>query len=912
MTKCSNKLNNVYLKIDGANYFEESIEKEEKEIIAEKERVFNEINDSNNPKIEALTEIVTKYLNKYFPDDKTKDIFSMSQFLSKHFCKHKNLKKKNMEKYINYFFNNRYSITYSNSFTLNIEVIINIGNIISYIYSRFEFYKIKSKVEILETIKKSNEQITNILTSFYNYCSLKDLAPNEENKCLFWYENKKNYNLPGELLFLINLFDKIKIFNFDINFIDESFNEEIYKYLILVLMNIDLFLANFKSIRFNLIHEKFQSRLYPLYNKEILYEIYPQTLKKNKFEQNNSIYTRKWIFEKNFMLKEFRDLELLEKEKDMKKSEDKNYGDFTIIQNRKTLAYNSNFLQKNDNSDNKEFEDIYNSSKSIHKYSKNFFSENSLNEDTPIYDKQIRRLNSLYPNYNEKSEKKDKKKVKKNEKELDIKTKKIILDEKNENKEKIKKEIEYYHYSFEVIITFFILVKFYKLESIDIIMNDAYSSEIIQYFKQYLKIDIIKEDYYNYYDFQVLDLFIITLRLMRSLNIEIDSFDINTFDKFLNILYNNCKIKELKFSFFTSDINYSSFKLTKTYFQFLERTVSIKNSENNENKILDYFCPYFRNNLLFLFYLIKYKNLNKLGLNFDIPLLIQKREDYMMIILKFLLNIFIYINEKESKINELILLSPNTILDGKLNSNIDKIFGEMDVSQNNMCLYELHIQFTIFQVPSIKNLLSKNLVNLSIGDLDIPTFESIVNYLNSYKFAIYSLLRKIKIKLLNNIENLSPKLKIILAALFNVKLKNLKKLNLYTNIIIKNQKEYSFIIKILKDNWISSYTLIFNESSQECFKKYPISKQIITYLVPHNLENEIIGPDKNNNKNISTNPDDKVYWILKYIFNNKYYYISNNFRSKKYYIYNILKYLYFEKKIEIIDDIKTSEGDNKK
>ena len=94
MTKCSNKLNNVYLKIDGANYFEESIEKEEKEIIAEKERVFNEINDSNNPKIEALTEIVTKYLNKYFPDDKTKDIFSMSQFLSKHFCKHKNLKKK--------------------------------------------------------------------------------------------------------------------------------------------------------------------------------------------------------------------------------------------------------------------------------------------------------------------------------------------------------------------------------------------------------------------------------------------------------------------------------------------------------------------------------------------------------------------------------------------------------------------------------------------------------------------------------------------------------------------------------------------------------------------------------------------------------------------------------------------------
>ena len=89
--------------------------------------------------------------------------------------------------------------------------------------------------------------------------------------------------------------------------------------------------------------------------------------------------------------------------------------------------------------------------------------------------------------------------------------------------------------------------------------------------------------------------------------------------------------------------------------------------------------------------------------------------------------------------------------------------------------------------------------------------------------------------------------------------------------------------------------------------KENVNNKKITFLIPHNLENELIGTDKNNNKNISTNPHDTVYWYLKYLFNNKYYYTSRNFNAHKYYIYNILKYLYFEKKITIFYDINSSE-----
>ena len=95
------------------------------------------------------------------------------------------------------------------------------------------------------------------------------------------------------------------------------------------------------------------------------------------------------------------------------------------------------------------------------------------------------------------------------------------------------------------------------------------------------------------------------------------------------------------------------------------------------------------------------------------------------------------------------------------------------------------------------------------------------------------------------------------------------------------------------------------------FKNYANNNNI-TYLVPHNLENEIIGPEKNNNRNISTNTDDTVYWYLKYIFNNRFYYISKNFKAQKYYIYNILKYLYFIKKIDIFYDIISDEAEKKK
>lgn len=652
------KTKNIYLNIDSSNYFKEASENV-KFIIDFKSQYLKNINnyDSN-----SFSNLKAKYIEKYFPDEKDQDNYLLSHHLSRHFVKIKNLKKINIEKYINYFFNRRISITYSNTFKLDIESMINLGNILSYIFIRLEKYKVKNKKDIKDNIKANGLEV-NVLTDFYNYCVDNNLPPNEENKSLFWYKNKKKYNLPPELIFLINLFCKITIFDFDINFQDESFSETQFKYFTLVIMNLDLFLNNLKYIKFNFIHERFQNVYNVLYLQKILEFMNPDALKINKVQDYDSLYTRKWIFEKNFNLNEYRNIELVQKKKIKKKNEDKEYGDFTIIQDKVSVNFNDYFLQKNDTIMNpNDLED---------------FTDFDLNEIdfNKTYIEKVNRSNSIRNS-----------KLNLNKRNSDS-FMHSISDDNHKNYSSFKNAIKKYHYSFEIIFILFNYLSNLSFENIDLIMNDSYTEELTHYFKKCLKIDI-KNEFNN---FHFLDLYMNTLTQMRSLNIEIDSFDLNTFDKILYLLLANTKLKELKISLFTCDINYFPYTLLRTYLFITHQMFKIENSENNEIYLLDKFYQDFKLNLLFLFYLIKKKTLNKLGLNFDIPMVIQKKDDYMITIMKFILNIFIYLNEESCKINILTLLSPSTYLNGEKLNNLDKIFEEMEIFEKNMYLYELNI-----------------------------------------------------------------------------------------------------------------------------------------------------------------------------------------------------------------------------
>ena len=171
-----------------------------------------------------------------------------------------------------------------------------------------------------------------------------------------------------------------------------------------------------------------------------------------------------------------------------------------------------------------------------------------------------------------------------------------------------------------------------------------------------------------------------------------------------------------------------------------------------------------------------------------------------------------------------------------------------------------------------------------------------------------SILETLGIGLNKTITLFNTEIKLIMRELFNIKLFNLLELNIYTNIII-NEKNYNYLLDILKDNFISSFIITFNSKSNEILNKCKSLKDNIHFLVPQKLTKKII--NERNSIKINQDNNDIIYWYLKYLFNYKYYDSSSNFISKKKCINSILKYLYIEKKVNIKHNLEENKEVNK-
>ena len=154
--------------------------------------------------------------------------------------------------------------------------------------------------------------------------------------------------------------------------------------------------------------------------------------------------------------------------------------------------------------------------------------------------------------------------------------------------------------------------------------------------------------------------------------------------------------------------------------------------------------------------------------------------------------------------------------------------------------------------------------------------------------------------------------------LFNIKIKQLKEINLYTNIII-SLKEYFYLLNIFNNNWISSCTFTFNKKSEEIYKsqKCEEKKNQIKFFVPGCLEESLLSPEeqvlrkKIDDKNIYKN--DEVYWYLKYIFKIKYSCVDNDRKKRneslpKFLANNILSYIHFQKYVKISHILEQKES----
>ena len=898
----------IYINIDSKNYYIPTIERNlllvNQRIESFKGDEFKENGVEDEIQKKSLTkEIMKKFLEKLYPNCEI-SARKISYSIIMDIRLIKKLTRNSIEEHINYFFGKRYDIKYATSIKFTKDFFRNCGYLFCYIYSKLNDVYIKKigglKSYILNKVIKEN---INVIVDFYDYCTEKGYDPGEMKKAVVWKNLGKKYEIPPELIFLVNILQNIDTLEFDIEFDGEILNEEDLKLFTITILNISYILPKLEKVKINFINNELQYFLYQKYYLKIknIISIGDEYIKKNKIKNNYFIYNKKWDFEHEFNLEEYRQ-DKYEKEKNKKKYDNITFDKYSIL-------YHTEYIN---NTNQKKAKKSFCNTTIFKVKTNNFITTNEQSNDFEIISneeeiEEEEEENNLFP------------KIKNSRSET--------IYSKNNNSNKINTQEprkgsidkdQQYSLIYDIILMIICgVTRIETIKKIYLLSNDFYNRDLIIYLKKYFGIDVLSIDA----EFHTLDLLYNKTKNLDELNLEINSLDILSFDKILGVIYKNQSLISLRLSLFSSDVSYLIFTLLKSY-ELIKSYDEINEYVSNEGK---YFCIEkfeekivndisicFIENLNLLFEIIKNKNnLEVLGLNFDLPNILKSNMNYKLPIIKFILNIIFLIDNNESKdkskIKKLTLLSPHSILDNRLDKNINEIFNDLTIYKNSKQLKELNIQLQLYKITKIKNLISPNLVKLSIGDLDMISFEELVKYLTSYEFSNKSVLTSLSIKLLKKVSNFNTKIKLILRKLFEIKIKSLLELKLFSNLIINNKVGYIYLIKIIKNNWIPSYVITLNEKSDEICSIFNFLQNEAEFLVSCSIEKQIfynipiIKKDKNDQK---YDINDEIYWILKYIFYCRYTDYHLNFLEVKNIIFSILKYLYMTSKIKLSHKIE--------
>lgn len=810
--------------------------------------------------------------------------FIISKKISSQFYKNNNEDKNRLENSINYFYNKRQNFQYSSSINFDFDTINNLGYILIATYHALPDYKILNRKSFREHINKTSKSNQDALLDFYNYCSNKKYNPSEHKKTSFWEKNSNNYYIPAIFIFLMNTFNKIETINinFNLELNEELSLNEYIDFLSICIYNIKSLFKNINQIKMNLIHIKLQCRIYSNY-----YDKYAQNLKKfngslkKRYLKLDYIYDNKWDFNTEFLVEEQRKI-------------NKN----KIIEEKKKEIKKKNLELCKSSISNDEINESRNLKKSRFTF---FFRSKASEEQESRLTTKIIKKNSCENN--------EEKLMKNIEEEELFNNNPDIIYKSNY----VNNEISIYLKSILLLVN---SIQFFNnICKLEIILNDSYIPEFYSFFEnevfdqenKSINLPLLKE-------FHLID--IITSRFIRltNLNIEINSLDSLTFRKILEGIYNNSSLVSLYISFFSSDITYLQQNIYRLFISNPSHDDILKKQkwrEDSELKILDKFLDNFCINLQILFDLIRMKDFQILGFNFNIPDIIMTKQKYLLVIIKFILNLLLHVTKRDAIFQKVTILAPKIKFDNEFYPFINKVLGNINPKSNNKIIRELNFQLQLYKIINIKNIISESLVILNIGDCDFYTFEELILNLTSYRFCINSSLSKLSISLIKSLYNFDIEIYNLLFKLFNIKISQLKEVNLYTNLIVKSEKIYIFLLNIFYYNWISLCTLTFNQISEKIIlsQECESERKKIKYLIPGSLENELLSPeDKEIKKKIFNGQpfkkNDEVFWYLKYIFQIRYKCdeIKNKNINKslsKFLINKILGYLHFEKNIRI-------------
>ena len=533
------------------------------------------------------------------------------------------------------------------------------------------------------------------ITSDYDYNEVKMSKKILTKECFtFPNQNSKegtslnNIELPLDLIILLYKLKNVKCLIFQVNDVDEEF----VKMATFIFLNIKwLFIHQIEEIKFDFGNENLQKKLNEVFNKRAS-ELYHNFNKlKNSFHYMGNYKARTkncWEPEGDIF---FENETIKNKEKNNNNNYIYNnqpnkegctfdndlcniyneYGNLTNIKYIRPIIYTSkNKLSENQKEKKNDNYDI--------------FEHYLLGENIKIPDREsvyISSTNNLDLKNNNSNQVLNQNNINNNKNNVNNNFSEMTTPSLLKNF--VKNNIHFF--KMIAIYTYFFNKEFNKLNKLSLYFETTYSFEIQLLFRIFNKV-------YDTFDFFV---FINKINSLTEANFSFNSLDNKSFENILGIISNNPHLISLKMSFFTPDINYfdnslfniwsskklSIRKLFNDQKEFLIKFQGVK--ERNLNYfILNHkkFLEAFSKNLKNFFNLLKINTLNNLKelvFRFDIPLSILNNEKYIILLIKFLINILIMITFLDNSINTLKILAPELPFDSKKMPFIKELFNEI-------------------------------------------------------------------------------------------------------------------------------------------------------------------------------------------------------------------------------------------
>ena len=461
--------------------------------------------------------------------------------------------------------------------------------------------------------------------------------------------------------------------------------------------------------------------------------------------------------------------------------------------------------------------------KFLEKTKKNSFATSYQNESkkTRVYD--IHRKS----NFNENTENNNTKSFEDN----DFLSSYSIISNNNKDEEVKRQEylLKKYMSSLEMIIIYW-----YFMSTLDSIKVCNFTLPI-NLEKQILM--MLKEKKIYLFDFNLLSN-IMTDNIIEA-TLDFNSLDNKLFQQVINLLFKMNKIKKCNLSFFPPE-EYFEPQLLLNFLNPDGSKINHYVNEINTNENADVFflrklSELFGNNITkFFIFVINNPKLTELSLIFDTPGILNKVDYYEIIIIKLIINMFIYIDKTPASKNSLTsftVSADNFSLDNKKHIFLNSFFENINIyKKKNINLRKLSLNMKMYQIKNIYKIIPSRINYLSIGSFDIETFECFVEYITSAEFNIHSEIKSLQVTLGNSILFIEDCYELLERLLVECP-KTLEEISIFTKICTK----YIYLKKLLEKTNYNNIENIFIQLNKNCLKDPYLNKKCTKELKDNNF-----------------------------------------------------------------------------